>query len=111
MGERKLANLPPFTYLALLRAEAKSADALNAFMQHVVDAAKAASVDANASLHVWDPVPAPLARKAGYERQQLMVQAGSRGALQQFLTAWLPLVRQRESRAVKWVIDVDPLEV
>ncbi len=111
MGERKLANLPPFTYLALLRAEAKSADALNAFMQHVVEAAKAASVDANASLHVWDPVPAPLARKAGYERQQLMVQAGSRGALQQFLTAWLPLVRQRESRAVKWVIDVDPLEV
>jgi primosomal protein N' len=39
------------------------------------------------------------------------VQAGSRGALQKFLTAWLPLVRQFESRAVKWLIDVDPLEV
>ena len=111
MRERKLANLPPFTFLALLRAEAKSADALSAFMQHVALAAKATCVDADETLHVWDPVPAPLARKAGYERQQLMVQAGSRGALQQFLTAWLPLVRQGESRVVKWVIDVDPLEV
>ena len=111
MRERKLAHLPPYTYLALLRAEAKSTDALNAFMQHIVAAAKAACVESSETLQVWDPVPAPLARKAGYERQQLMVQAGSRSALQQFLAAWLPLVRQRESRAVKWVIDVDPLEV
>jgi primosomal protein N' (replication factor Y) len=68
-------------------------------------------MQAEKTLYVWDPVPAPLARKAGFERQQLMVQAGSRGALQRFLAAWLPLVRQGESRAVKWTIDVDPLEV
>ena len=113
MAERRSANLPPFTYLALLRAEAKSSDALNAFMHFVVASAKAAqsAQSANANLHVWDPIPAPLARKAGFERQQLMVQAGTRSELQQFLTMWLPLVRQRELRAVKWVIDVDPLEV
>ena len=112
MSERKSAHLPPYTYLALLRAEAKSADQLNAFMQHVVETAVVArTAHANKSLHVWDPVPAPLARKADYERQQLMVQADSRAALQQFLGAWLPLVRQCELRAVKWLIDVDPLEV
>lgn len=113
MVERQSANLPPFTFLALLRAEAKSSDALNAFMHFVVASAKAAqsTQSANANLHVWDPIPAPLARKAGFERQQLMVQADSRGALQQFLAAWLPLLRQRETRIVKWVIDVDPLEV
>ena len=113
MVERRSANLPPFTYLALLRAEAKSSEALNAFMHFVVASAKAAqsTQSANANLHVWDPIPAPLARKAGFERQQLMVQAESRGALQQFLAAWLPLLRQRETRVVKWVIDVDPLEV
>ena len=112
MAERKLAHLPPYTYLALLRAEAKSAEALNAFMQQVVEAAIAARTsEPNKSLHVWDPISAPLARKAGFERQQLMVQAGTRGALQKFLTVWLPLIRQRDSRAVKWLIDVDPLEV
>ena len=111
MRERRLAHLPPYTFLALLRAEAKSADALNAFMQQIVAAAKAASGESNGTVQAWDPVPAPLARKAGYERQQMMIQAGTRGALQQFLVAWLPLVRQRESRAVLWKIDVDPLEV
>ena len=112
MAERKLAHLPPYSYLALLRAEAKSADALNAFMRDVAAAANATrETQTDKTLHVWDPVPAPLARKADYERQQLMVQAGSRGALQQFLAAWLARVRQRETRAVKWVIDVDPLEV
>ncbi len=109
MAERKLAHLPPYTFLALLRAEAKVAKSLSDFMKHAVAAASA--LDLPESLHVWDPVAAPLARKAGFERQQLLVQANSRGTLQQFLTAWLPRVREHESRAVKWVIDVDPQDV
>ena len=116
MAERKSANLPPYSFLALLRAESKSAAALNAFMASAVESANTARVTqaglaggANASLYVWDPIPAPLSRKAGFERQQLMVQANSRGALQQFLAIWLPQIKQ--SRAVKWLIDVDPLEV
>ncbi len=112
MAERKLAHLPPYTFLAMLRAEAKAGTALRAFMIHAVDAARPfQSAQSAASLHVWDPVAAPLSRKAGFERQQLMVQADSRIALQQFLAKWLPKVREHESRAVKWVIDVDPLEV
>ncbi len=116
MAERKSANLPPYSFLALLRAEAKSADALSAFMVSAVEAANAARMTqaglagaVNANLYVWDPIPAPLSRKAGFERQQLMVQANSRGALQQFLAIWLPQISQ--SRTVKWLIDVDPLEV
>ena len=112
LSERKASHLPPYTFLALLRAEAKSVDALDAFMKDAEETAKAScATHPNKALHVWDPVPAPLSRKAGFERKQLMVQAGSRGALQEFLSAWLPQVRQRETRAVKWVIDVDPLEV
>lgn len=112
MAERKSAHLPPYTFLALLRAEASASEALDKFMADAAKAAKAAQkITSSDSLHVWDPVAAPLARKAGYERQQLLVQATSRGALQQFLTEWLPHVRTYESRSVKWVIDVDPQEV
>jgi primosomal protein N' (replication factor Y) (superfamily II helicase) len=60
---------------------------------------------------VWDPVPPTLARKAGYERRQLMIQAGSRRSLQTFLATWLPMVRAQKVHAVKWVIDVDPQDV
>lgn len=109
LAERKTARLPPYTFLALLRAEAKSEEALSVFMAHAVDTAR--QFPPPPSLHVWDPVPAPLSRKAGFQRQQLMVQADSRLELQQFLTMWLPKVREYESRAVKWAIDVDPQEV
>jgi primosomal protein N' (replication factor Y) len=109
MAERKMAHLPPYTYLALLRAEAKSAKVVDAFMAHAVTAAQ--SVPRETGVQVWDPVPATLERKAGFERRQLMVQGDARAALQRFLSAWLPLVAQSESRAVKWIIDIDPIEL
>ena len=109
MAERKLAHLPPFTFLALLRAEAKTDSTLREFMSHAVDAAR--QLPSSGSIHVWDPVAAPLSRKAGFERRQVMMQAASRAELQQFLATWLPMVRQHASRAVRWVIDVDPQEI
>ena len=109
MAERKVANLPPYSFLALLRAEARTDAALGEFMSHAIDAAR--QLQPAQSLQVWDPVAASLSRKAGFERQQLMVQAESRTELQQFLAKWLSKIRSRDSRAVKWVIDVDPLEV
>ena len=63
------------------------------------------------TVQVWDPVAAPLSRKADWERCQMMVQADSRSELQRFLAKWLPMLRARDARGVKWVIDVDPLEV
>jgi primosomal protein N' (replication factor Y) (superfamily II helicase) len=107
--ERRQAHLPPFTFLALLRAESKSREALDQFM--TMAAGEAKILQTGRDVHVWDPIPATLARKAGFERQQLMVQADSRPAMQQFLTAWLPAVRVNELRAVKWSLDVDPQDV
>jgi primosomal protein N' (replication factor Y) len=51
-------------------------------------------------------------RLKGMERAQLLVQAGSRKALQQFLQGWVPLLRALpQSSKVRWSVDVDPLEV
>ena len=109
MDERRHARLPPFTFLALLRAESHQSQPLTDFMETAAGLAHKMASDAG--VQVWDPVPPTLARKAGFERRQLMVQANSRRALQQFLTRWLPVVRAAEVRTVKWLIDVDPLDV
>ena len=109
MAERRNARLPPFTFLALLRAEAKTEAALHDFLLFATECAR--SLQSQNNLQVWDPVAAPLSRKAGFERRQMMVQADSRNELQRFLAKWLPMVRVREARGVGWVIDVDPLEV
>ena len=109
MVERRTARLPPFTFLALLRVEAKTETALHDFLSFAAECAR--SLQPQPTLQVWDPVAAPLSRKAGLERRQMMVQADSRNELQHFLAKWLPMVRAHDARGVKWVIDVDPLEV
>ncbi|MGZ5039741.1 MAG: primosomal protein N', partial [Usitatibacter sp.] len=65
----------------------------------------------DAGIEVFDPVPAPLERKAGYERAQLLVRAASRGALQPFLHAWKAQLLDKGGRHVRWSLDVDPQEV
>lgn len=108
LAERRSASLPPFSHLALLRAEARTADAAKAFL----DAAAALLQDAQ--VLVYPPVPHPVARVADVERMQMLVEAGQRARLQAFLRAWVPglIALKREHKAVlRWAVDVDPLAI
>ena len=115
LAERQGAGLPPHTSLALLRAEAKSAQAATDFLRAA--AAAAAALPDAAGVMVYPPVPPPVARVAGVERMQMLVESGSRGALQRLLGQWLPqlhALRQKDKahRAVlRWAVDVDPLAI
>ena len=60
----------------------------------------------------WGPVAAPMERRAGRYRFQLLLQSTSRSALQRFLARWIPQVALLQSaRRVRWSIDVDPQEM
>ena len=113
--ERHGAGLPPYSSLALLRAEAKNAQAAADFL-HAAASAAAALPDA-VGVMVYPPVPPPVARVAGVERMQMLVESPSRVALQRLLTQWLPqlhALRQKDKahRAVlRWAVDVDPLAI
>jgi primosomal protein N' (replication factor Y) len=116
LAERRLMHLPPYSYLALLRTESRDADALDSFLsraqQHAHSILAASTRTSGAGgLRVWEPVSATLERKAGYMRKQLMLQADSRRSMQQFLTSWIDTLRLTDSRAVRWVVDVDPIDV
>ncbi len=105
LEERREAELPPWTHLAMVRAEARQASTATEFLRAV-----AAIVDTRAA-RVAGPVAAILQRRAGYWRYQLWLMAESRSALGTE-TARLPTLieRMREARKVRWHIDVDPLE-
>ncbi len=115
LREREAAGLPPYSSLALLRAEAKSAEAAAEFLHAA--AAAAAVLPESAGVMVYPPVPPPVARVAGVERMQMLVESRSRLALQHLLTQWLPALhalRQKDKthRAVlRWAVDVDPLTI
>jgi primosomal protein N' (replication factor Y) (superfamily II helicase) len=115
LKEREASHLPPYSFLAMLRAESRASQVLADFMTGAAALAGEFNTSQNNEVQVWDPVPPTLARKAGFERRQLMVQATSRKALQQFLSAWLPQVSEYQHkeklRNLKWIIDVDPQDV
>ncbi len=107
LEERRLAGFPPFSHLALLRAESKKAGEPRSFLREAARAARSIG----AKVEVFDPVAAPLERKAGFERAQLLVRAATRGALQPFLREWRAWLAARSTRSVRWSLDVDPQEV
>ena len=105
--ERRTAGFPPFRYQALLRAEAPKLDAAITWLARA--AAVGRSIDD--AVTIYDPVPAGMMRLAGRERAQLLVQAVSRNRLQRFLAAWYAALAGEKPHAVRWSIDVDPLEL
>lgn len=106
LAERKAAHLPPYSYHCMLRAECHRPELLNRF----VDAA-AALAAGHREVELFDPMPAIVPMIAGRHRMQILVQADSRGPLHRFISAWLRGLEQlKESRRVRWSIDIDPQE-
>ena len=107
LDEREQANLPPFSAMALLRAEAHEAQAADAFLHQAKTSARSAQ-----GISILGPVPAPMERRAGRYRAQLLLQSARRDMLQALLRDWVPrLAALKEARRVRWSLDVDPLEI
>ncbi|MFT3779304.1 MAG: primosomal protein N' [Ottowia sp.] len=120
LDERAQAGLPPFSHLALLRAEARSQEAAQAFLSALARRAQDALARdpalAAALPHVtWYPaVPLAVQRVAGIERAQMLLESPARAALQRVLAACLPLLHALRAEPghrgiVRWAVDVDPL--
>ncbi|MDH4094831.1 MAG: primosomal protein N' [Betaproteobacteria bacterium] len=105
LAERRGAGFPPFVHEAALRAEAPK---LAQAMQFLQDAARLVPVPDE--VQVYDPVPHVITRRADLERAQLLVQSGSRPALQAFLRDWSERLFASAPRQVRWHLDVDPIE-
>ena len=103
--ERKAARLPPFSHLALLRADALDSAAPMDFLHQ-------ASTQLKDSLEVMGPVAAPMERRANRHRAQLLLRTPSRSRLRAVLSERVPeFDRIPGARRVRWSIDVDPLDL
>ena len=106
LEERKAAHLPPYSYHCVLRAECHQHGPLNAFLN-----AAAQLAAGNQEVQMYGPLPAIQPMIAGRHRMQILLQADSRGRLHRFVSSWLPELEQhKDSRKVRWNIDIDPQE-
>jgi primosomal protein N' (replication factor Y) (superfamily II helicase) len=116
LAQREAAGFPPFAHLALLRAEAKQVEQVQAFLQAArrafADALPAPARGAPPPLELHGPMPAPMPRRAGHQRMQLLLSAQRRAQLHALLDAALPpLYELPEARRVRWSLDVDPVDL
>ena len=109
LEERKSLGLPPFAHLALLLAEARARDDVTAFLSAASADGQELARRSARRCQIYSPVPAALARRAGLERGQVLVQSTDRRQLQDFLGHWRALLEARRDRRVRWHLDVDPL--
>jgi len=111
LAERREAQLPPYSHLCLLRAECAQQAPLDEFLAAAQELAQQ-----QAALHpglvVYPPLPAPMSRRAGRIRGQMLLEAGHRPVLQAALRALFPALGElKEARRVRWSLDVDPMDL
>ncbi|MBX3626856.1 MAG: primosomal protein N' [Rhizobacter sp.] len=112
LKERSMAGLPPFSHLALLRAEARTAQAAREFLQAAASLAE--QIPGANELLIYPPVPHHIARVANVERMQMLVESSARGTLQRVLRPWvdeLTRLKSQHKGVLRWALDVDPLAI
>ena len=111
LKEREMAGLPPYSHLAILRADARTPEAARAFLQAAAELVQ--TLPGADQVMVYPPVPLGVARVANVERMQMLIESNARGALQRFLARWLPALHALRKRKpappiLRWAVDVDP---
>ncbi|MFA3791531.1 primosomal protein N' [Aliiglaciecola sp. SL4] len=103
LSERKLANLPPFSFHALFRTESLKAQDGFEFLSHVSQMLQ------HPQVHLVGPIPAIMEKRQGKYRMQLLVQSQSRGLINKVIGHFAAEIEALPmARKVRWSIDIDP---
>jgi primosomal protein N' (replication factor Y) len=122
LKERLEAGLPPSTFQALIRSDARTQAVAQAFLnhantqlqsQHTLDTPDASAL---AEVSVYPAVPMSIQRVANVERAQMLIESASRKALHRVLELLQEQLHASRSAPehkglIRWLVDVDPLAI
>ncbi|WP_312267080.1 primosomal protein N' [Neisseria sp.] len=108
LAEREMFGMPPFGFQAAVRADAVAIGQAQDFLAGIK-----AEVENRLppEVSLLGPVPMFMMRLAERERAQVFLESPSRKHLHRAAALWLYLLQGRRDAAVRWSIDVDPLEM
>lgn len=111
LAERKMAWLPPFTFLTLIRAEANSAEQVENFLRQIRQTLEVHPLFDDSCM-VLGPIPAPLAKRAGKYRWNLLLQTQTRSTMQRLITSAKPVIATLPlASKVRWSLDIEPYDL
>ncbi len=109
LEERKIAGLPPFHHLGLFRAVANSKQLPMLFLQRVKQYAENSAKD---GLNILGPVPAPMPKRAGRYRFQLLIESNQRKKMHDLIDHLIVTIEGwPETKKVRWSLDIDPVDL
>jgi primosomal protein N' (replication factor Y) len=122
LKERLEAGLPPCSFQALIRCDARMQTVAQAFLNHgnaqlqtlAQDDAQVAAMMAEVS--VFPAVPMSIQRVANVERAQMLLESASRQSLHKVLDLLQTCLHEARSNPehkglIRWLVDVDPLAI
>jgi primosomal protein N' (replication factor Y) len=106
--ERKTAQLPPYTYMAIIRIQGTKP----ALLQAVLSAAKESlTLDNIEAVRCLGPAPSPMEKRDKVYHYQLLLWSYQRAQLHQALAQLTHfLTTTKNARGLRWSIDVDPYD-
>lgn len=112
LKERQDVQLPPYTHAALFRAEAHQRELCYEFLDQVLALLSREREQAKDTvIELLGPTPAPMEKRAGRFRAQLLLQCTIRKQLHHLLKVSLPEIdRLKTARKVRWSLDIDPVD-
>ena len=107
LDERRLGKLPPFTHMALVRAEAATRTLPAEFLAEIRRIAEAS----HAGARLLGPMPSPMEKRGGLFRLQLLVEADKRAVVQHCVATLIKTMEVHpHARKVRWSVDIDPVD-
>lgn len=107
LEERRQTSLPPYTAMAIFRAEAVARHEPTDFLNHVRRMLLPLAAE---GIQLYGAMPAPMEKRAGRFRAQLIAQAANRNQLQSFLASGLEQIETIKANKIRWSLDVDPID-
>jgi len=114
LAERQEILLPPYAYQALIRAEANKAENYQSFLHYCLQTMNSAKqyLPADHDIQFLGPVAAPMEKKAGKYRGQLLIQSSMRKPLHLILNDLINNIeKNKTAQRVRWSVDIDPQEL
>ncbi|NKB33397.1 MAG: primosomal protein N' [Pseudomonadales bacterium] len=112
MEERKIAAMPPFYQLALIKAEGPQLKTTLEFLKRINTFSNDLIQHSNSSVLAIGPVPTPMEKKAGRFRSHLLFKAKTKSSMQRFLAQLVYQIDQlKPVKGLRWSLDVDPLDM
>jgi primosomal protein N' (replication factor Y) (superfamily II helicase) len=112
LEERKTAAMPPYSQLALIKAEAPKLRTAIDLLKQIEGFSTQLIRQSKLNIHSIGPIPAPMEKRAGRYRSHLLFNAKSKPAMQRFLAQLVYHVDSLKlARGVRWSLDVDPQEM